>query len=491
MRALSIPTALVALACLAPAARAQGTYDLEIREVQGDLVASLRARNARVEEVLADVAKRTDKKLVGIERLGKTDPLSAELVERPLNQVLYTIAGCADARVRVNPTTIEVFSDLGGGASVEELEEQATVAYLRALQAHPEHALGAHAELVLGEIQERHGNRRAAVGHYELVARNFPIADEVPESLWRAGKLLEELGEWTGGVAKFRALSNLDVEHVYASRARLELAHCLVRTGDARQAQLLLDALDNLYPTVDRAETRGRLFVHAMALRATGRDAEAMRALAEADRMGVEARWEAPAAELRAQVLEAFDRPAEAARAWLAFAKLDVVAPKDQERAFVNAARLAQAAGDPLAVLMIERTASGTAAASAIAPIAAGARAELGLAAPTPASRLEAALDKANAWIAAHLAHQAVQALEAPWRERESLEEKDLLALAATYARALDEDKGVDAALDALRDVLRVVPSPAGKAAIHVVAGELYEKHERYEAAARAYGGDL
>jgi tetratricopeptide (TPR) repeat protein len=476
------------LACAAPLC-AQGTYTLAIREVQGDLIATLHARGARIEELLADVAERTHRKLVGLERLDRSEPLSAELADRPLNQVLFTVAGCAGARLRLNPTSIEVFPDLGGGASEDELEEQESIAYLRALQAHPQHALGAHAELVLGGIQEQHGNLRAAIGHYELVARNHPDADELPESLWRAGTLLERLADWTAAAGSFTALANLPVQHVWASRARLELARCLALSGDARQSLLLLDALENLFPTTQYAEVQSRLFVRALALHGAGRRGEALAALAEADRMGIEPGWETQATELRADALEHFDRPAEAARAWLKLAQL--VEGSERERALVHAARLARVAGDPLAVLMIERSAEGTGARASIEPWALEARAALGLDVPTAAARLATAIETAQSWLSTHLPHQAALVLEPEWSARAALTESELVQLGTVYARALDEDKGIDLALNAVRLALRDVHGDVGRRALFVVAGELFERHERWDEAARAYGGEL
>ena len=59
------------------------------------------------------------------------------------------------------------------------------------------------------------------------------------------------------------------------------------------------------------------------------------------------------------------------------------------------------------------------------------------------------------------------------------------------YARALDESKGLDAALSALRRVWEELRTSAARKDVCVAAGELFEKHERFEDAARAYGGEL
>lgn len=484
-----LPFILAFAFVLAAPLRAQGAYDLVLRDVEGDVIVSLDAKNAQLGEIFTDVAARTHKQLVGLERLGEPEPVTAQLDERPLNQVLFTLAGCAGARVRVNPSTIEIFGDLGGGASVEELEEQTTIAYLRALQAHPEHPQGARAELVLGEIQEKHGNSRAAVGHYELVARNFPDSDLVPESLWRAGNLLMRLGEWADATAKFTALANYRSAHVYSSRTRLALARCQVQSGDARQALLLLDALENLYPTIDGAETKSRRFVRALALRGLGRHGEALQLLAEADELGVEPEWELDASELRAEAFEYFERPAEAARAWLKVAQL--ATGRDRDRAYAHAARLSSVAGDPIAVLMIERAASGTTAAVQIAGYADRAREELGLAAQTGVARLATAIEHAQGFLGAHLPQLAVQELEPVWLDRGELDEPDRARLAAVYARALDESKGIEPALTALRRLWEELRTSAARKDVCVAAGELFEKHERFEDAARAYGGEL
>lgn len=480
----------VVVASASPAL-AQGTYDLTLREVETDVFATLRAKDARIEEILADVAARTRKKLIGLERLERTDPITAELVERPLNQMLYTIAGCAGARVRVNPNTIEISPDLGGRATVEELEEQATIAFLRALQAAPDHPDGARAEFALGELHEKRGQLRAAVGHFDLLARNYSQSDLVPEALWRSGLVLVRLEDWKAGVAAFTRLANIEVSHAYSASARLQLARCLVHSGDARQSLLLLDALDTLYPTQDEHEEQQRLFVRSLALRDLGRHGDALRALARADQMGTAPEFEVHATELRARAFEHFDRPAEAARSWLRHAQL--VEGLRREDALVNAARLSQAAGDPIAVLMIERTASaeGPGVEHRVAPFADAARAELGLAVPTSESRLDSAIERARTWLSAHLARQAVQTLEPLWHERLKFEEGARARLARHYAQALEADLGLERGLELLRLAAKDVHGAEARKLLTLTAGELYERNDRYEDAARAYGGDL
>jgi len=477
---------------------AQGPYDLELRDIEGDVLLSLRAREADLGEILRDVAARTQKQLVGLERLGRSEPIHAELVDRPLGQALHALVGVAGARVRVHPGAIEVYADLAGGASVEELEEQAAVAYLRALQAHPEHHQGAHAELVLGELQTRRGNLRAAVGHYELLVRDHDQSELVPEALWRAGGLLVKLAEWPSAAAKFTALANHPVDHIYAARARMELARCLVQAGDARQALLLLDALANLFPTTDLHETRTRAFLSALALHGVGRRGEALEALTRAEGLGGDTSWDAEATELRAETFEYFGRHAEAARAWLKCAELAGLPERaafggalDRERALVHAARLSELASDPIAVLMIERLVARTPAAPRVEAYAARAREELGLVATTAAARLDGAITRALGHLGAHLPQLAAQELERQWLERERLDEGERARLASVYARALDEHQGLEPALRLLRSALAELFTEAARKEVLIAAGELFERHERFDDAAAAYGGRL
>lgn len=484
------------LALVAPTvtsvAGAQGAYDLEIREVEGDLYATLHAKDAELSEILRDIAARTHKELVGLERLERLDRITATLDNRPLTQVVFTLAGCAGARALLNSTSIELMTDLGGGASADELHEQAMVTYVRALRAHPDHPQGAQAELALGAIQEEHGNLRAAVGHYELLVRNHPQADEVPEGLWRAGKLLEQLDDWTGAGQKFTTLANLRVEHSYSSRARLELAHCLVQTGDPRQSMLLLDALDHLYPTTDSSETKARLFVRALAQLGIGRHGDALRTLTRADEMGFDPAWEAEATELRAEAFDHFGRTSEAARAWLHLSQIaDASGGKRRERALINAARLSIDSGDAIAVLMIERAAAGSSAAEKIAPFAEQARRALGLITSSGSAALRSALEQAESLLTAHLPRQAVQTLQRAWLARKGLEQGELAELAVLYARALDAESGLEVAIDFIQRTEGELHSDETRRELCRIAGELYQKHERFEEAARAFGGEL
>lgn len=491
MRALFVLLPLVATELATPAL-AQGAYDLSIREVEGDLIGSLNAKDADLGEILRDVATRTHKKLVGLERLGKLERVAVFLQDRPLTQLVFTLAGCAGARARVDATSIELMNDLSGGASVEELHEQATISYLRALRAHPEHPLGAEAELTLGSIQQEHGAVRAAVGHFELLVRNHPTSAHVPEALWRAGKLLEQLDDWNGASQKFTALANSPIEHSYASRARLELAHGFVRTGDPRQAVLLLDALDNLYPDVDASEHQSRAFVRSLALLGVGRHGEALRMLQRAEEHGSDPAWEAEATELRAEAFEHFERPAEAARAWLHLAQLpDDSGGKRRERALVNAARLSDACGDAIAVLMIEQAAAGTGASNAIAPLADQARRALGLVTSSGSAALRSAIEQAESLLTAHLPRQAVQTLQRAWANRKGLTQEEIAELASLYVRALDADGGLEPALDLVQRASRELHLAAARAQLCRAAGELYQRHERFEDAARAFAGEL
>lgn len=484
-----------AISVLATLARAgDNPHDLVIQEIEGDLVCSIHARRASLSTLLSEIAERTGRKIEGLDACGALEPITVELDGRPLNQVVHTLLGCAGLRARIHPTAIEVLPDLGPRASAEDLDEQAGVAWLRALQNHPEHPLGAQAEIRLGEIQERRGHARTAAGHYDLVVRNWPESALAPEALVRCGAILEKNGQWSEAAVRFTTLANLVQPHTYATKARLELARCLAGSNDARQALFVLDALDNLFPDPPLRERQARLFVRALALGGLGRHGEALHTLQDADAIGVESEWQEEALELRAEALEHFDRPAEAARMWLKLSQSSQ--GKEKERALVNAARLAHEAGDAIGVLMIQRSAAGTAAAASIEAFAREARQELELdEAGTNSIDVQAALDRAQELATSHSWIQAREVLEPLYARRDQLDAPTLVLVAVAHARAMDGDgdgvRGLEAAIEVLRECALSLVDVENRKPLYVCAGELYEKHERYDEAIAAYGGSL
>ncbi len=488
---LSAGTSVIASLLLALlTAAAPGGYELRLRDADGEVLCSLQAKSASVEAILNDIAERTSRSVTGLEGHGVLESVSVLLEERPLNQAITTVLGCAGLRARITSDSIEVLSDLGQRATADELDDQTEVSYLRALKSYPDDAGRARAEFTLAEIQERRGNDAAALAHYESVARDSADDALAPDALLAAGTILERMGDWHEATRPFSALANMPDFHPHQPKARLEIARCMTYTGDARQALFMLEALEQAFPAKSSKERQARLYVRARALNGTDQHGAALRALESAEAMGADPQENAPALELRAEALEHFGRPAEAARAWLSFS--EHARSSDRDRALVNAARLSLDAHDWIAVLMIEKLARCSGAEGDIAASARAARQSLGLeASDAGGSSPETDLLRAEELFNERLFRQATQACEALYRTRELFDESLFTRLVLLYARALDADRGVDSAIGVLRAAVRSLNEVESRKAVYVLAGELYESHELFDEAIAAYGGTL
>lgn len=483
-----IAAALLALlAFTPPVIAAPGRFELDLSEKDGEYVCTLHAKDAPIEDILSEVAQRTFRKLDGLEDKKKLGTVSAELVDRPLVQSLHTLLGCVGMRARISSSTIQILPDLDDRADAELLDDQAELHYLRALKAFPDADDAPQAEIALAEIQLRRDNDAAALAHYQTLARRHADSPLAPEALFQAGMILEHMGEWRAALTTFTTLANLVQPHAYAARARLELARCMAQDDDPRQALFMLDGLESVFPNPDPRERQARLYVRARACVGVGHHGEALRALEEAEKIGDERTLAPDAMELRAEALENFGRTAEAARAWLAFSR--DARGADRRRGLVEAARLSADAQDWIAVLMIQKHAGSIA---AIEPYAHAAREALGISTSTSQPMPTAqALDAIEDQIADGAFRPALSACERLYRTRGSLAEIDLTRLAVAYARALDADKGINAALEVLREVLRTQKDVENRRALYLLAAELFENRGMFDEAIAAYRGEL
>lgn len=480
---LLAPLALIAFSA-APA-----DVDVLLKDVDGETVCTVHTSGASPAAVLTEIARKCGREISGLESAVGNEQIPVWLDERPLASVVQTIAACAGLRASMNLARIRLEPDLGRDDSAAAFEEQCAVSYLRALKAHPENALAAEGEMILGQIQERRANLRAANGHYQLVATRHERSPQAPDALLRSGLILERLGEWSAATAQFRTLANFPKDHPWRPRARLEIARCMAELGDGREANFVLDALERVFPTTLTSERQSRLYVRARALLAAKRQAEALEALQKADELGRNEEWAADAMELRAQALAHFERHAEAARAWLAFA--EKAEREERLRAWVNAASESLAAGDALGVLCIQRLAAGTRAETAIESLAEEARKELGLAGSEEQTLEGDAIAEARILLDRHMARQALALLEPLYQRREERPLEMRLDLVALHARALAAEKDVDSALVELREALDSFTAPEHRQRLCAVAGALLEDAERYDEAVRAFGGQL
>ena len=476
--------ALVAIALAAQAS----TAEIAVRAGGEQELWSVRARSASPAEVLAELAARSGRELAGLGAVAPdADPIAVELVDRPLAHVVHCLAGAAGLRARVGATSVELLPLPAEEPAAAELDEQEALAWERFLRAFPRHELAGEAEFALGALAERAGDPTAAVAHYERVASEHPRSLRTPDALLAAGLAHARAGRLEAAGASFGALAGLDREHPHHARARLELARTIALRGDGRQAGLLLDALDRLHPARDDQERSERFEVRARALLASGKPRQALDALAAATALsGVEA--ERVPEDLLARIYEALGRPGEASRAWLASSR---DGEGDQAaRALAEAARLAHAAGDDLAVLFLERRAHQLGCAAELAKWSEASRARLGLATGSTPPAVEE-VELAEQMLAAGNAARARPVLERVWRDRRSLDPQLLVRAASAHARATSAGDGLEAAIAVVRAALEIAEDAESVRALHVLAGELFEAHERFDDAARAYGGEL
>lgn len=477
----------LALLC-APLPRAS-EVSVELKNVDDEVVCSVHTRRATAAEILAEIATKSGRELVGLDPNAPADAIPVWLDERPLAYVIQTVAATAGWRARVNISRIELEPDLELGDKADDFEQLAYISYERAVRAHPNHPLAAEGDFVLGQIRERGGDLRAAESHYKVVAARSDKPKQAPEALLRSGLIEEKLGDWNAAAEQFKALANLPQDHPYQARARLEIARCMAQGGDGRQAIFVLNSLDAVFPTTLTSERQARLYVRARALLAAQKQDEAVKALQAADELGRNAEWDADAMELRAEALAHFGRNAEAGRAWLAYAQKS--SGPEKLRAWVNAAQQAREAGDTLAVLCVLRLAKGTRAEGAIQAVAEGARKDLGLSGSDDLALGGDVLAQAHALIEAQKTKSALTLLEPLYQRREERPLDARLELVVLYARALAGEQGVDAGVDELRRNLDAFGEAAAKKVLCGAAGELYESAQRFDDAIRAYGGQL
>lgn len=471
------------------AAAAQPLFsEVVVREKDGETVCTVHARHVPIDELLREVARESDREVEGLDELRDFPEVEVDLVDRPLDMVVARMCGAAGLRAQVKAAKITVKRDLDGTATVDELVDMADVMFVRALRRFPEAPNAAEAEFLLGDIQEQRRNYGAARAHYDTLLRTFPESQYFAEALQRAATIQSRLGAWREASTYWSQLANYPPPNPYAVQARVELARALAMTGDGRQALALIDHLDGTAPASSLAERADRLYVRASALVAMGNGKEGLETLELAMKTGLDQAATLDAARLRADALDHADRPTEASRAWLSFARS---CEDDRKRdAFVRAAQSADRARDYLGVLFVERTAAGSGAESRIRPIADAARAVLGLqenAEDGPLERLERAekqCEESSFTLAANT-------IDSVWRDRARLTEPDLVRAVLVRARCTDAVEGLAPAIAVLKDALPQLKRPESRKRIYLLAGELYEKRSEWDLAAQAYGGRL
>lgn len=467
------------LLALAPA---QADFAATLRVEDGETLCTLAGRGVRVEDALRRLAQLGGRELQGLESLRADALVDLDLRDRPLEQCLRVLAGCAGLAARLEQGAIVLSMPV-------DAAEQAELAWLRAVRAHPERPEAAKARLALGQAELRRGNAAGARVHWQALVASHSTTMEAAEALLLTGRTLEQEGEWSDAAVAWSQLANHGFEHPWQSEARLGLARAWSMKGDGHLALSILESLEQLHPVANPAELVERLLAKARALRVAGRAVDALGALREAARLDPSRAERADALELHASICSDAGLHGEAARLWFSSAvKLEGEARANHLR---EAAREADLDGDLLGLLFLERVAKGTSVSTEVERLAAKARGTLGSDASLAQLAAPARLDRARELRAEGACARALVVAEPLVAERGTLDEGAWLQAVELAARCADEAHGVERAIAIVKDALARTSADASRRRLCLVAGELYEAREMWDLAADAFGGQL
>lgn len=477
-----------------------GGYEVLVEEVSGDELCSVRAREASLHDLVAEIAKQASRSVSGIELAGADQRVTVRLDARPLDQALHYVLGCVGFRAEVTSRNIYVRPELPPFPSEQDLLGAADLAYQRALSFHPTSSRGDRAELALARIQDRLGQPALAAGHYDVLLDNYPGSKLTEVALWEAAELLKRERDWDGAAVKYRGLielerEDLDFEHVlreneHAIEARLNLARCTAQLGNFERAIFGLNDLDNLSPPIEPEERGRRNYVRARALIAKGDNIEALRLLQRADTRRAAGDHPGERIELLALALTREGRTSDASLAWLEYSRS--AKGKAQRDALHHAAELAIEAGDHLGALMICRQARADGHGQALAVLENQARAELDFVENDLLQiGFSQRIDRAAELVSQDQLHAAYVELHAVLNRVGDMSSDELASFTLSYGRALEAETGIDACVRFLREVLPLQSDLEHRKDAYRLAATLFEKNEMFDRAIDALGGKL
>lgn len=467
------------LLALAPA---QAEFAATLRVEDGETLCTLAGRGVRVEDALRRLAQLGGRKLEGLASVRADALVDVDLRDRPLEQCLRVLAGCAGLDARLEQDAIVLHAPV-------DAAEQAELAWLRAVRAHPEHPEAAKARLALGKAEQARGNAAGARVHWQALVASHSTTMEAAEALLFAGRSLELEGEWSDAALAWSQLANHGARHPWQTEARLGLARAWSMKGDGHLALSILESLEQLHPLAGPDELVERLLAKARALQVAGRAIDALRALREAARLDPLRVERADALELHAGIAAAAGLHGEAARLW--FSSAARLEGEARARHLREAARAAELDGDLLGLLFLERVAKGTAASGEIEALAAKARDTLGSEASLAQLAAPARLERARELREGGACERALVVAEPLVAERGGLDEAAWLEAVELAARCADEAHGIERAVLVVKDALERTAIDASRRRLCLVAGELYEAREMWDLAADAFGGRL
>jgi len=489
---------MIALAALALAALpVQRGAVVETRLVEGDVVCDIQARDYPVHQLMQSLCDDLSLDLEGFEDIDESPRVTVYLTDRELHVAVEYILGAAGLAGTVAADGISVRAADRPFPAAEHSLQAAEIAYLTALQRFPDGPEASSGRLALARIAMQQGEREKAVRHFELLVEGELDDQLALESRMQAGRLLIELEEWSRAmphlqfVGNYEGPGNEEAPVELVAEARRELARAILMRGDARRALYMLEGLNTAIDPIDREDDAQRRLLMARARIGVGQYVQALRDLEEAQRLGGGSIGELEGMDLRARALELDGRPVEAALAWLHFSRGK--STEVMTEALVRSAQMALSVeGEELSVLFLGRYAEQEGVGEALLPFVNEARARLGLEATdlrdsSTAARLERAIQHLDGGAP----DQAAALFELILPELLQLSAQDRVRFASAYAPIVEQESGPDDAIQLLRRSVATLQAVENRSRLYLIAGEILERHGRFEEAAAAYGGQL
>jgi len=464
---------------------------VEVSAVNDDMYCSVQANQYPVHRVMRTIAAKLGYQLTGLEDVEDSALVTVDLENRPVRDAVRYILGTAGMSGRVSADGIHVGLELSPFPDRDTVLQEAEIAFLTAIQRFPAGEQVPDARMNLAQIAIERGEREKAVRHYELLIEKFPGSPLFMEARTLAGRILVELEDWSAARPHFMDVGNNAQTDELIIEGRRELARCVLHLGESRRALFMLQALEQVYPAQEPMDHAQRLVLRARARIGLGDYIDALRDLDAARRLGPELVDEFESMDLRAKAMELGGSPVEAAVGWLAYSKDK---PEHiQRQALKRAAELALSQEDQeVAVLFLHKHAVKNGVGDALEAAANEARARLGLEAESFSDgSASIQLHRAGQLIEAGLSAEAGRVFEALEPKVWSLGAAERVRFATGYGRILETEEGVIDAINLLRRVARTLESQANRTQLYLLAGEIYERHHRFEEAAAAYGGEL
>jgi tetratricopeptide (TPR) repeat protein len=465
---------------------------VESRRMDGELLISVSASDKPLDHIVGAIAHEAGLAVSGFE--GRRQRLvTVDLVDRPVDMVLEFVLGTVGLEFDLEGNHVAVL-----GHDPEDLTTLRLAAgrsYQRALNAFPASDQAPAAYLAQAWLAEQAGDLGGAINLYQVVATQYPNYPELAAAEYHTARLHEALGSWRDAVLHYDRLSELKVDHDFHAGLRLGQARCKIELGDPAGAIFLLQNLDLHAPALDDDERAARILVHAQANNARY---DYHGALADLDRIDQLRSFLVTSPEYQrntAIALEGLELFGPAGRAWLAYAER--AQGSDQRSAVELAVELFLDADDEAAALYAVRFGKQLGGSSRLDALEQVIEERLGM------DRLE--LPEGGSRTGASPNQERLARAEAAWSEDDlagayselapliadprGLTESDRAGALCLWARCLERLEGLPQAIDVLRANRAGLDSLDNRMRLDVVAAELFEAHELFDAAVDAYAG--